>query len=119
MSVPAPHVRGINGAIETAVYGVIFRPALGFAGQGASGLAKLLNRAINRFMRRGPRHLKAQVNELRHHALELQHGSPSGGGSFVPIAAPIVWAVFQLSAALSQDHKRFVLRWRFGRLLGE
>jgi len=45
------HVPIINLAIETAVHGIIFRAALGFLRQSASGLAKLLDGVINRLMR--------------------------------------------------------------------
>jgi hypothetical protein len=67
----------------------------------------------------GACHVKAYVKKLRHHALELQHRGPSGGCRFVPVPILIIRALFQIGAALGQNHKRLVLRWRFGRLRGE
>jgi hypothetical protein len=37
----------------------------------------------------------------------------------VPVAVFVIRALFQIGAILGQRHKRFMLRWRFGRLLGE
>jgi hypothetical protein len=100
MSVPAPHVRGINRAIEGAIHGVIFRAALGFNRNGGGSFYELVNRVVERVMYGEACHVKAYVKKLRHHALNLQHGSPSRGSSVVPVAAPIVWAVFKPGAKL-------------------
>jgi hypothetical protein len=60
----------------------------------------------------------ADFEKLRHHLLDLQHRRPSRSSGFVPIAAPIVWAVFEPGAKPRKGRHGFVLRWRFGRLFG-